>query len=234
MTGLPNWGGAVIKAAGTPTKGCSSGFGAHSRTNGSDYVLTAEHCVNNADRRFWDGGNDYMGQVTNQLGQYDVAAIKVAEAPYSYVGSYTSGSGVAVDAVVRPSDFMYMAVCTSGAFSGTQCNGAHISAYYHWGRWCTEAPGPACFSDLILWDTEQDSHDPALAGHGDSGGPVYINPVDTGGQYFAVGLIHGPPSNHTSWTQQPCRGIAGPPCSNGISFSDVYTDAQDWNLSLTQ
>jgi hypothetical protein len=80
-----------------------------------------------------------------------------------------------------------------------------------------------------LWYTVQDSHDPELAGHGDSGGPVYLDPAYQSGYHFAVGLIHGPWGSSTS-----CVGIAGSPCTNGVTFSDVFTDAADWNLSLTQ
>lgn len=170
-----------------------------------------------------------MGLVTNQMGQYDVAALKVSSSPLVYTGAYTSSTSQQVAGVVRPSDNLGEPVCTSGAFSGTRCNGASIDSYSHYGYWCTDPPGSACFSDLILWSTQQDIHDPELAGHGDSGGPVYLDPTYLSGYLFAVGLVHGPAGNSAS-----CVGIAGAPCTNGITFSDVYTDASDWSLSLTE
>lgn len=86
--GVPFWGGAYIKGTRFPNESygsrCSSGFGAHSSSNNSDYLLIPWHCLNEDDARVWNGGDTYMGKVLSNSWdpQYDVAYLKVPSANY--------------------------------------------------------------------------------------------------------------------------------------------------------
>lgn len=55
----PYYAGGRIRMAGGSGHWCTSGFAARSTVNRDYYLLTANHCVNLVDRRFWDGGGDF-------------------------------------------------------------------------------------------------------------------------------------------------------------------------------
>ncbi len=221
----PYFGGIRIKIAGGGE--CSSGFGAISKTNHATYLLTAEHCVNNADPRFWDGGDDFLGSATARYGPWDAAAIKTPAGPGMYTGAYNSTTTVAVHDPLTPSSQLGHHICTSGSYSGQLCNGATIQGYEHLGAWCTESG--ACYPDLILWHADNPITSSPIAGNGDSGGPVYLNPSETSGQVRPVGLVHGYYGHTTACAgQDPTHRL----CSSGLTFADVSAIAAKWSLDL--
>lgn len=214
-------GGSRIKPAGGG--GCSSGFSARHST-GRRYIITAFHCVNESDRRFWDGGDDYMGSADQTTPARDMALIGVNSDNYLYVGGYDSNAKKEVTQASAPRTGMV--VCTSGSYSGAVCGGRVVGWTTVWTFHDDGRP-----YEKQVWLAEQVDH-LGIVGHGDSGGPVVISNADQT-TVVAVGVI-----SHMEATNNPaaCRGLpttATRKCSYIVGFGDVATQAAAWGLSLT-
>jgi hypothetical protein len=217
----PYWGGAWVRAAASYE--CSSGFAAHSRSNGADYMITAYHCVGAGDPRFWDGGNDFMGNVTSGDPDLDAAYIKVSSAPRVYDGAWNNSSSYSkpVIGIRRPTTGMR--VCTSGSFSGVRCYGRILSTD-HW-RLHSRAGNAYTVSG---W-TATGINGIEMNGNGDSGGPVF---APSGGNVYAVGLISGQHTGTGYSVSCVGRTYSGRKCSNTVLFTNISAIASRRNLDL--
>ena len=113
-------------------------------------------------------------------------------------------------------------MCVSGAFSGTAC----YATVKSWSIINLKGRNGDSFSAELWYADSIDNR--AMAGSGDSGGPVFIPNAD----YTSVTAL-GSHSAHTGATL-PCRGIAGArKCGTRIHFSDAATQAYEWGLTLT-
>jgi hypothetical protein len=219
------YGGGRIYRAGDG-RGCSAAFGGHSSGNGADYLLTAYHCVWLNDRRFWDGGHDFMGSATALAGVDDAAAIKVSSDPLMWTGPWDSALPFVTRVTTVDAPRVDLRICTSGSYSGVRCT-ARVVGGGHFGL--TDSNGNNYDAYLFYADHEQGGE---IVGHGDSGGPVYYG-YSAG--TAAVGIIsaqmEGP-----GWTV-PCVGDPDPghrPCSRRVFFGDVAKVASLWDLDLTR
>jgi hypothetical protein len=216
----PYWGGAWIRGAGltTPTQGCTSGFGALS-TNGSRYLITAYHCIQPNDPRFWDGGGDFMGSVTATNREFDAAFIKTDSRNRIYDGAWNDATNFskAVTGLSKPATGN--SVCMSGSYSGVRCGGIvgrastmigtdRLGRRYEIQGWEVSHPGGA-----------------ALAGVGDSGGPVFRV---TGSTVEAKGLIVAGGDSNAQCVGRPVVRE----CSSDVFISDITRIAAARDLNL--
>lgn len=103
---------------------CSTGFGAFATSNSRDYVLTAWHCVDLEDPRFWTGASVLMGSVPgSSTPTLDAAFIKIDYGTREsmnrmYYGTTTSSLTYNVTSVRGPVTGEF--VSTSGSHSGSR------------------------------------------------------------------------------------------------------------------
>ncbi|HEX6683378.1 MAG TPA: hypothetical protein VF062_11310 [Candidatus Limnocylindrales bacterium] len=221
----PYWGGALIKPAGLTNpniEGCSSGFGAYSYGNGKRYLITAYHCVNPNDTRFWDGGNDLMGRATAWNKDLDAAFLNVSSAPVMFDGAWNDpGYNKPVTGARAPVGGE--SLCTSGAYSGVRCGG--IVQYR------TTTTGFHPFTGELYQIRGWLVHRPDnqnLAGKGDSGGPVFhafTYDVE------AKGIISNIWEPHA-----PCTGriVPGRICSSWVFIADITEIMAARQLDVTR
>jgi len=220
----PWYGGDRISSS---VGGCSTGFAA--TYNNAPAMLTAAHCggvgtsFNNGPR----SNNTYafMGNSVYSNAGTDVAAIGVGGASsYINVGSALSPSQLYVGSWATPVVGQYL--CQSGSYTGEVCGLRVVdtgqSVCQSWFLWiCTSWQGP--LADVVNY-LGSGSY---AAGHGDSGGPVYLRSGSTG---IAMGLVHGVltpnaknayPSYYpdTMWCPSP-EGWSQR-CSSGFSFAHM-------------
>jgi hypothetical protein len=167
-----------------------------------------------------------MGQIVYSDTGTDVAAIGVSGASsYVNVGSDPQvASQLYVGSWASPVVGEYL--CQSGSYTGERC-GLYVVdtaqyvclSYFLW--WCTSWQGP--LADVI---SIYGSGSPA-AGHGDSGGPVYLR---TGTSGIAKGLVHGQltPNARAAYPAYFPDTLACPSpegwsnrCSSGFSFAHL-------------
>ncbi len=181
----PWYGGDRIS---TSSLSCTTGFAAV--YNGLPAMLTASHC-GGVGTGFWNGptssnGWNFMGNVTYSNSSTDVASIQVSSySNYINVGSNPQSPGqLLISGWASPVVGQYL--CQSGSFTGEVCSlrvvdtGQYVcQSWFLW--WCTSWQGP--IADVI------NAFGPAnySAGHGDSGGPVYLR---MGSYGIAEGLVH--------------------------------------------
>jgi hypothetical protein len=168
---------------------CTTGFAA--TLNGGPAMLTASHC-GGVGTSFWNGptsanGWNFMGSMNYSNTNTDVASVGVGSySLYINVGSNpVAASQLYVGSWASPVVGEYL--CQSGSFTGERCglrvvdtNQYVCLSYFLW--WCTSWQGPLADAVSIYGSTS-----PA-AGHGDSGGPVYLR---SGSGGIAKGLVHG-------------------------------------------
>jgi hypothetical protein len=168
--------------------GCSTGFAAV--YNGLPAMLTASHC-GGVGTNFWNGPTssntyNFMGSVTYSNSSTDVASIQVSSySTYINVGSNPQApTQLNVTSWASPVVGQYL--CQSGSYTGEVCglrvvdtNQYVCQSWILW--WCTSYQGP--IADVINY------LGPSYysAGHGDSGGPVYMR---AGSYGIAEGLVH--------------------------------------------
>jgi hypothetical protein len=221
----PWYGGDRISSS---SGSCTTGFAA--TYNGAPAMLTASHC-GGVGTNFWNGptssgGWNFMGSVGYSNTNTDVASIGVSSyslyinvgydpqvASQLYVGSWAS-----------PIVGEYL--CQSGSFTGERCGLRVVDtaqyvclSYVLW--WCTSWQGP--LADVV---SIYGSSSPA-AGHGDSGGPVYLR---TGSSGIAKGLVHGQltpnakaayPAYYTDTLSCPSPEGWSNRCASGFSFAHM-------------
>jgi hypothetical protein len=181
----PWYGGDRIASS---SGGCSTGFAAVQ--NGAPAMLTAAHC-GGVGTGFSNGPRSnntfaFMGNSVYSNGATDVAAIGVSSASnYINVGSALSPTQLYVGSWASPVVGQYL--CQSGSYTGEVCGlrvvdtGQSVcQSWFLW--WCTSWQGP--LADVV----NSSGSGSYAAGHGDSGGPVYLR---TGYSGIAVGLVHG-------------------------------------------
>jgi hypothetical protein len=207
---------------------CTTGFAA--TYNGLPAMLTAAHC-GGVGTSFWNGptssnGWNFMGNVTYSNSGTDVASLQVS----SYSNSINVGSNpqsptqLYISSWASPVVGQYL--CQSGSFTGEVCGlrvvdtGQYVcQSWFLW--WCTSWQGP--IADVINY------LGPSYysAGHGDSGGPVFLR---MGSYGIAEGLVHAVLSPNaaaaypayggdTMWCPSP-EGWSQR-CAAGFSFVDM-------------
>ncbi|MFG1878441.1 hypothetical protein ACGFIV_26695 [Sphaerisporangium sp. NPDC049003] len=169
----PWWGGGAWNS---PGGGCSTGFAV--TYGGVNRVLSAGHCgaIGNTAT---DPTGEVIGGITQDDNTRDVLLIQAASQGYVFNNNVGSTSPEFANPVVgTSSSYVGLWVCTSGAYSGTNCSiqvqqvGVTINVGY-----------------LITGTVraEQSAHTNAV-GQGDSGGSVeVVNPANTA-QVFAAGV----------------------------------------------
>ena len=218
---------AINPATGKPLR-CSSGFTGESTTNHARYMITAYHCVVRSDPRFWTSDasgvkhGSFIGTATVLDRDHDIAYVRVtggSTTPETWDGAIYPKTGQFRKPVTlmnfpeRGVDNSNMRrVCTSGAFSGARCY-----ATVKGGGWVAIDLNGDGVGDYSSWLWQADSNDgSSIAGHGDSGGPVFI---PNGSEVTAIGMVSAiGPANAV------CTGDADS-CSSTVFFTDVYTEA---------
>lgn len=220
----PWYGGDRIRSS---AGGCSTGFAA--TYNAAPAMLTAAHCGGvgtafyNGPRT--DGSFSYMGSSVYSNSGTDVNAIQVSSASnYINVGSALSPTQLFIGSWASPVVGQYL--CQSGSYTGEVCGLLVVDtaqyvcqSWFLW--WCTSWQGP--LADVI----NSAGSGSYAAGHGDSGGPVYLR---TGFSGIAVGLVHGVLTPNaqavypayvpdTMWCPAP-EGWSQR-CSSGFSFAHM-------------
>jgi hypothetical protein len=220
----PWYGGDRIQSN---TAGCSTGF--YAVYNNAPAMLTASHC-GGVGTTFSNGprSNGTYGTIGNSVYSNtgtDVGAIGVTSAlSYVNVGSALSPTQLYVPSWGSPVVGQYL--CQSGSYTGEVCGlrvvdtGQSVClSTFLW--WCTSWQGP--LADAI----NSAGSGSYAAGHGDSGGPVYLR---TGSSGVAEGLVHGQLTPNaqaaypayvpdTMWCPAP-EGWQQR-CSAGFSFADM-------------
>jgi hypothetical protein len=220
----PWYGGDRIASS----SGCTSGFSA--TYNSAPAMLTAAHC-GGVGTNWWNGptsvsGWNFMGSTVYSNTNTDVAAINVASASsYINVGwDPQVASQLYVGSWASPVVGEYL--CQSGSYTGERCGLRVVDTaqyvclrYVLW--WCTSWQGP--LADVISIYGSGSS----AAGHGDSGGPVYLR---TGTSGIAKGLVHGQltPNARSAYPAYfpDTLGCPSPEgwsnrCSSGFSFAHM-------------
>jgi hypothetical protein len=181
----PWYGGDRISSS---VGGCSTGFAAV--MNSAPAMLTAAHC-GGVGTAFYNGPRstgtfNYMGSSVYSNSGTDVNAIQVSSTSnYINVGSTLSPTQLYIGSWASPVVGQYL--CQSGSYTGEVCalrvvdTAQYVcTGWFLW--WCTSWQGP--LADVI----NAFGSGSYAAGHGDSGGPVYLR---TGSSGIAVGLVHG-------------------------------------------
>ena len=220
----PWYGGDRIASS---SGGCSTGFAAS--LNSAPVMLTAAHC-GGVGTSFSNGPRsnntfNVMGNSVYSNAGTDVAAIGVTGASsYINVGSALSPTQLYVGSWSSPIVGQYL--CQSGSYTGETCGLRVVDTAQHICRswflwWCTSWQGP--LADVI----NSAGSGSYAAGHGDSGGPVYLRTGSTG---IAKGLVHGQltpnaraayPSYFpdTMWCPAPAGWSQR--CASGFSFAHM-------------
>jgi hypothetical protein len=224
---FPAWygGDRIMTATGG---GCTSGFAA--TYNGAPAMLTAAHCGPvgtpwyNGPRS--DGSWKLLGTTSSSNTSTDVATIGVSSTSLRINVGYDPQwpTQLYISSWATPVVGQYL--CQSGSYTGERCSLKVVDTTQYvctaWTLWfCSNWTGP--YTDAI---STYGSASPA-AGHGDSGGPVYLA---LGGYGIAEGLVHGPltpnaaslyPAYYpdTLWCPSP-EGWK-PRCSSGFSFAHM-------------
>ena len=182
----PWWGGAAWRNASTGG-GCSTGFAVS--YGGSTRMLSAGHC-GDVGQTATDPTGQVIGPISYDNNSYDVNLISASTQGRVYNNSGSTEGGNPV--IGTSSSYVGLWVCTSGAYSGTNCSiqvqqvNVTINVGY------------------LIYGTvraEQSAHTNAV-GQGDSGGSVeVVNPSNTT-QVYAAGVNTAIDTS----TAVPCTG----------------------------
>jgi hypothetical protein len=173
----PFYGGGRIRKADGPSGGnCTGGFGVKSVPNGIEYLLTAAHCVNLANKAFGTpldgaGGNNLrIGVVTSFDRGLDAAFIHGPTNPWIFDGGITNAFTKRVVGTRGYVRGEY--VCVSGSFTGVRCEGVQDETDYF--RTCY-SDGSCASVPVVVY---RHARGAALTQPGDSGAPVFIPRAD--------------------------------------------------------
>lgn len=171
----PWWGGAAWRNTSTGG-GCSTGFAV--TYGGVTKMLSAGHC-GDVGQTATDPTGEVIGGISQDNNSYDVLLINASTQGYVYNNTVGNVSSEFSNPVIgTTSSYVGMYVCTSGAYSGTNCS-IQVTA-----TGVTINVGYSIFNTVRA---EQTAHTNAV-GQGDSGGSVeVINPSNTG-QIYAAGV----------------------------------------------
>jgi hypothetical protein len=228
----PFYGGSYINGPLGTTEGknyyesCTSGFMTRSNTNGSNYIITAAHCIKWADSREWTGSptTAFLGNATAQDPGTDAAYVKVASAvsPTMYDGTY--GNDYDIKPVVGAvANHVGDDACGSGATSrrnctwqiGTMANVTSVNGY------------TGATYQSVEWSAHNVSGGESV-GQGDSGGPVFSY-VNSNTQVQARGIIDA----GSSTTSCPYWVAYGTVCYKTVYFGDVNSMIKNRSLDIT-
>jgi hypothetical protein len=220
----PWYGGDRIASS---SGGCSTGFAAS--YNNAPAMLTAAHC-GGVGTGFSNGPRSnnsfaFMGSSVFSNSGTDVGAIGVSSASsYINVGSALSPTQLYVGSWASPVVGQYL--CQSGSYTGEVCGLRVVDtaqnvcqSWFLW--WCTSWQGP--LADVV----NSAGSGSYAAGHGDSGGPVYLR---SGSGGIAMGLVHGVltpnaqasyPSYYPDTMWCPAPEGWSQRCSSGFSFAHM-------------
>ena len=202
---------------------CSSGFAVLSGSAGR--LLGARHCDPGANAAVTDGAGQTIasgGSSVSGLASVDSLLIDPSASPATtpkvYTGSYSSSTTATVKSWYSnwPGD----PVCASGAARGTHCGSVYDDndTYYIGGTYVGVIQASAPSGSI-------------MAGHGDSGGPVYK--TVTGGVQ-ARGIVLGPDPDYSE--TYSCGSVApwaaGTSCSRYLNYVPISTILNSWGVSL--
>jgi hypothetical protein len=212
----PFWGGDFLQGlfAGK-TYGCSSGFGMHNagkKQAAPWFMLTAAHCMvlaQQASQRLWIAGNHKNVGVTHFFSPDDDAVSLYMDSPYGVAGA-GGGSYIYTGATSRANSNGQKAtpvlgakavvagdlVSTSGAYSGQRNSIKVQTVTWTWNAATIDGIGYQTVGALAFQVNHLNS-----AGHGDSGGPVFIA---VKGGVEAVGLVS---ATRSTKDKAACTGV---------------------------
>ena len=199
----PHYGGAgvwITNQANTYRQYCTTGASVEGNSTGNKYMTTAIHCMEypgspdteiDSEGLVFNSANTQIGSwrwVSSQL-QKDRHAILIklksssTNSGRAYWGAYNSiTSSPWAGATTSP---IGSSVCTLGANTGAHCGGVVTDTHF------TLIHGPASIVNMV----EAKHSTQALAGSGDSGGPVNRT---VSGEHKLAGFILGAPSSASS------------------------------------
>jgi hypothetical protein len=243
------WGGSymVRQFNEAAQNSCSSAFGVTGLNGAATYLLTAAHCgeARTAGWRWATGSATYpdgsirqnnIGQtITTRSTAHDGELILTSAGAAVYDGpSFWDGdtnTGRSVYGIER--NFPGNIVCTGGAYSGTVCGGTRVAATNERIEISPAVNGVGVITGLVRAELPG----VAIAGNGDSGGPVY-SVRSTDGRVGARGVISAIPGcnlpagatscNPDNWIT--CTGypgvadnVRGRHCSWRMWYGDMTT-----------
>lgn len=184
---------------------CSDAFGMHfaNKKGAPFFLLTAAHCIVHSllgSQAFWVQGNGlHIGATFTYVGNNDAVSLDTGGAHAIYIGntSMKNASGQSRAAVkgamrLEPRDL----VSTSGAYSGERTRIKITTTTWEWNAATFDGVQYRVFGARAI----KTNHSNA-AGHGDSGGPVFVN---VKGGVKAAGIISA--TSNTSHRAH-CTGI---------------------------
>lgn len=219
-------GGANIVGTAANYAHRTSGFGDLSSI-GSHYMITAYHCVNPADPRFWANvGGNYMGSATASDLQWDAAYIKTPTQPFVYDNPYGSPDHTKqVVGVTVP--YFGLAVCGSGSVSFAVCSASATAALVTWTS-ANHYTG-ATYSTSGFAASRRDNA--LFVAEGDSGGPIF-NLVNNNSAMMAMGIYSAFP--YSAQITGPSYVPANTRCAYTAYAGKVSQMADAHSLNLTQ
>lgn len=207
----------VRSVNGASRNACSNAFAVTGNNAASNYLLTAAHCGEG----LWTAGDGTI--IGNTIPTRDVSRdaelIATPAAGHVYTGGSIQGEAPqsSRSVVGASSNRAGDLVCTSGSYSGEICNTLVVRT----GE-TVSFDGFAVVRDLVRAQSQVNQ---AVAGNGDSGGPVFSL---SGANAVARGTITGIPLGNDL---RPCKGVPGGAaddpnarhCSWQLWYPDIIT-----------
>ncbi|MEV6982391.1 hypothetical protein AB0M95_14170 [Sphaerisporangium sp. NPDC051017] len=185
----PWWGGAAWRNANTGG-GCSTGFGVV--YGGTTRILTAGHC-GDIGQTATDPTGEVIGPVSGDNNSYDVALIGTSAGGRVFNNNAGSTSPEFSNPVIgTSSSYVGLWVCTSGAYSGTNCSVQ------------VQQVGVTINVGYLIFNTVRAEHSARTnaVGQGDSGGAVQVVNSANTSQVYAAGVNTAIDTS----TAVPCTG----------------------------
>jgi len=227
----PFWGGAVVRYSANTY--CSSAFAVHWPADGNDYMTTAAHC-GGVWQTYYNGDFTWtMGPGTPGNGGFDLMFIRTSSAGRIYTGprAYAGGQG---SMPVQRASHTHVGdqLCTGGAATGWHCYIRASGPTQDCRPWVANTGLGNCVNVEGGITTVAGQ---LIAGHGDSGGPVWtpINGFDQPNSAAdARGLISSVP---VGWSDIPCGNdpVLNQPntCATAVWFTDIVSAIGPWAAS---
>lgn len=216
------WKGGIATIHGGSSRR-SSGFAVLSGSAGR--LLSARHCDPGADAPVTDGAGQAIasgGSSVAGKASIDSLLIDPSASPATTPKVYTGGYSSSTTATVKSwySNWPGDAVCAAGAARGTHCGTVYDDSDY--------ANVGGVSVNVIQVSAPSGS---IMAGHGDSGGPVYKS---VSGGVQARGIVLGPDEAYSE--TYSCGSVApwaaGTSCSRYLNYVPISTILNTWGVSL--
>jgi hypothetical protein len=216
------WKGGIATIHGG-SSGCSSGFAVLSGSAGR--LLSARHCDPGANAAVTDGAGQTIasgGSTVSGKASIDSLLIDPSASPATTPKVYTGGYSSTTTATVKnyASNWPGDAVCAAGAARGTHCGTVYDDS--------DSANVDGVSVNVIQVSAPSGS---IMAGHGDSGGPVYRT---VSGGVQARGIVLGPDEDHSE--TYSCGSVApwaaGTSCSRYLNYVPISTILNTWGVTL--